>query len=79
VRLLPGWLDLGSRSVDLTTYFLHDVPQEVARESEAHQRPEADIAFREPCGFEAWPSVPTNPRTLADRLLGFERDLRPNH
>ena len=41
-----------------------------------HQRPEADIAFEQPCPFERWPDVPTT--VLAgrdDRLfpLGFQR------
>ncbi len=99
---------------DLDTYFLHDVPADVAAEGEAHQRPEADIVFGEPCSFEAWPEVPihgiagrddrffplafqrrvardrlgldldalpgghlialSQPRALADRLLGYLRD-----
>ena len=43
---------------DLPTYFLHDVPEDVAREGAVHQRPEAKIAFTQPCRFEAWPEVP---------------------
>jgi pimeloyl-ACP methyl ester carboxylesterase len=43
---------------DLATYFLHDLPPEIIEEGEAHERPEADIVFREPCEFEAWPNVP---------------------
>lgn len=48
---------------DLDTYFLHDVPAEVAAAGEAHQRPEADVAFGQPCGIERWPEVTT--RVLA--------------
>jgi pimeloyl-ACP methyl ester carboxylesterase len=44
---------------DLDTYFLHDVPPEIAAGGEDEQRPEADIAFEQPCDFEAWPDVPT--------------------
>jgi pimeloyl-ACP methyl ester carboxylesterase len=44
---------------DLDTYFLHDVPPSVALEGEPFQRPEADIAFEQPCAFERWPDVPT--------------------
>jgi len=44
---------------DEDTYFLHDVPPEVAAAGAAHARPEADIAFSQPCGFERWPDVPT--------------------
>ena len=46
-------------AVDLETYFLHDVPPEVAAAGAKLQRDEADIAFEQPCGFERWPDVPT--------------------
>jgi pimeloyl-ACP methyl ester carboxylesterase len=45
---------------ELATYFLHDVPPEVAAAGEAQQRPEAQIVFREPCEFDAWPKIPTH-------------------
>lgn len=44
---------------DLQSYFLHDVPPEVAADGAAHQRDEVDIAFQEPCPFADWPAVPT--------------------
>src|SRR5262245_2459111 len=47
-----------STNFDLAMYLLHDVPPEIVKQGEAHQRPEADIAFGEPCRFEAWPKVP---------------------
>lgn len=50
---------------DLDTYFLHDVPAEVAADGEAHAYPEADIAFGQPCAIERWPDVPT--RVIAGR------------
>jgi pimeloyl-ACP methyl ester carboxylesterase len=61
---------------DLETYFLHDVDPEVAAAGEPYQRPEADIAFEQPCAFERWPEVET--RVLAgrdDRLfpIDFQR------
>jgi pimeloyl-ACP methyl ester carboxylesterase len=43
---------------DVATYFLHDVPPEVAQAGESQQRPEAKIVFSEPCQFEAWPEIP---------------------
>ena len=43
---------------DLDTYFLHDVPPEVAAAGAAHQCSEAKIAFGEPATFQAWPAVP---------------------
>lgn len=61
---------------DVGTYFLHDVPPEVAAAGAAHQRPEADTAFEQPCGFARWPDVATT--ALAGREdrffpLGFQR------
>lgn len=44
---------------DLQSYFLHDVPPEVAADGAEHQRDEAQIAFEEPCPFTEWPAVPT--------------------
>jgi pimeloyl-ACP methyl ester carboxylesterase len=43
---------------DLETYFLHDVPEEVARDGAKHQRAEADVAFGDRCDFAGWPDVP---------------------
>jgi pimeloyl-ACP methyl ester carboxylesterase len=47
-----------STTFDLVSYFLHDVPPEIIRQGEGHERPEADVVFDEPCRFEAWPDVP---------------------
>jgi pimeloyl-ACP methyl ester carboxylesterase len=58
---------------DLQSYFLHDVPAEVAADGGEHQRDEADVAFEEPCPFTRWPAVPTI--VLAgrdDRFFSFE-------
>ncbi|NUP05166.1 MAG: alpha/beta hydrolase [Polyangiaceae bacterium] len=44
---------------DIETYFLHDVPKDVAEEGASQVRPEADIVFGEPNRFDAWPNVPT--------------------
>src|SRR5215207_1147375 len=61
---------------DLHTYFLHDVPPAVAAAGAAHERPEADIAFGQPCRFARWPAVATT--VLAGRddrffPLAFQR------
>jgi len=62
-----GWLEARNAAAerggygtefDLATYFLHDVPKNVAEEGAGHQRQEADIAFKEPADFEAWPDAP---------------------
>jgi pimeloyl-ACP methyl ester carboxylesterase len=67
-----GW----SEELDLATYFLHDVPPDLAAESAEHGHDEADIAFEQPCAFDAWPDVPTT--VLAGRddrffPIGFQR------
>lgn len=51
--------------VDLDVYFLHDVPADVVATGEGHNRPEADVAFGQPCAIKRWPDVPT--RVLAGR------------
>jgi pimeloyl-ACP methyl ester carboxylesterase len=38
---------------DIATYFLHDVPSAVAAAGAEHQRPEADVAFGQPCASTA--------------------------
>jgi pimeloyl-ACP methyl ester carboxylesterase len=48
-----------AEAFDLDTYFLHDVPSAVAAAGAEHQRPEADIAFEQPCDFARWPDVAT--------------------
>jgi pimeloyl-ACP methyl ester carboxylesterase len=76
---------------DLFTYFLHDVPLDVAAEGEPQQRQEADTAFASVCGFEAWPAIPIRviagaddrffpvdfQRALARDRLGIEADVLP--
>jgi hypothetical protein len=63
----------GYGDFDLATYFLHDVPPEIAAEGEAYQRPEADAVFASQCDFAGWPAVPI--RVLAgaqDRFFPAE-------
>jgi len=65
---------------DLQSYFLHDVPPEVAADGAGHQREEADIAFQEPCPFTRWPAVATT--VLAgrdDRFFPFAFQDRVAH
>jgi pimeloyl-ACP methyl ester carboxylesterase len=61
---------------DPDTYFLHDVPAYIVAEGAAHEQPEEDVVFGQPCDIERWPDVPT--RVLAasgDRFfpLAFQR------
>jgi pimeloyl-ACP methyl ester carboxylesterase len=58
---------------DLATYFLHDVPDEVVEAGAAHERPEADVAFSQPCDIERWPDVTTRVLAAAgDRFFPLE-------
>ena len=56
----------GYGEFELTTYFLHDVPAEVAAAGEAQQRPEAAAVFASPCEFTAWPAIPIRVLVGAD-------------
>lgn len=65
-----------STEFELSTYFLHDVPAEVAAEGEAHQRPEANTVFASACDFVDWPAIPIRVLTGGgDRFfpLDFQR------
>ena len=63
--------------IDLATYFLHDVPAEVAAVGAAHEWPEADVAFSQPCDIERWPDVTTRVLAAAgDRFFPLEFQRR---
>jgi pimeloyl-ACP methyl ester carboxylesterase len=80
-----------STGFDTDTYFLHDVPPDIAAEGEPHQRPEANAAFESKCTFAAWPRIPTRvlsgegdrffpldfQRRVAGERLGIEPDVIP--
>jgi pimeloyl-ACP methyl ester carboxylesterase len=80
-----------STEFDPQTYFLHDVPAEVAAAGEPHQRAEADAVFGTACEFGGWPAVPVTvavgaddrffpaefQRRVARDRLGVEADLLP--
>jgi pimeloyl-ACP methyl ester carboxylesterase len=62
---------------DLDTYFLHDVPPDVAAEGEPYQRNETDAVFESVCSFAAWPDVPIHVLAGADdRLFPVEFQRR---
>ncbi len=46
-------------SDDPVEMFLHDVPDDVARESEHHVWPQSGAVFAAPWPLDAWPDVPT--------------------
>ncbi len=51
---------------DPVTYFLHDVPADIAAEGESYQRDETDAAFASECDFDSWPSIPIRAVAGAD-------------
>jgi pimeloyl-ACP methyl ester carboxylesterase len=81
----------GYGDFDVATYFLHDVPQDVAVEGAAYERPEADAVFVTRCDFASWPSIPIRVLCGADDRffpvafqcdvardrLGITADVRP--
>jgi pimeloyl-ACP methyl ester carboxylesterase len=54
-----------SEKLELYTYFLHDVPQDVVDSGASHQHDEAKTIFGDACRFERWPDIPI--RVLAGR------------
>src|SRR3954454_3328606 len=47
-----------TETVDLDTYFLHDVPPAALGAGLDGDHDEADLAFSQPCDFSGWPDVP---------------------
>ncbi|WP_142057793.1 alpha/beta fold hydrolase [Pseudarthrobacter sp. B4EP4b] len=80
-----------STEFDVGTYFLHDVPPDVAAEGEKHQRSEANAVFESVCNFDEWPQIPISilageadrffpidfQRRVARERLGLEPDVVP--
>jgi pimeloyl-ACP methyl ester carboxylesterase len=67
-----------SPEFDVQTYFLHDISDEVARESAPHVRSQSERIFKDRCDFTAWPKIPI--RVLAGRddrffPIDFQRRL----
>ena len=54
-----------SPEFDVATYFLHDVPPDVAAAGEPYQRAEANAVFESVSDFTEWPSIAT--RVLSGR------------
>ena len=73
------------------TYFLHDVPADVAAQAAKHEREEAETIFAEPCLFDHWPDIPIHviageddrlfpidlQRRIARERLGLDVDALP--
>lgn len=57
---------------DLSTYFLHDVPEEVLRAAPV-QREQVETIFADPCRFQRWPQIPIRVIASAgDRFFPLE-------
>lgn len=62
---------------DLATYFLEDVPTDLAETLMRHERPEAEVAFTQPCAIERWPDVRTCVLAgTGDRFFPYEFQRR---
>ncbi len=62
--------------LDLATYFLHDLPQDLVDGAWAHARRQSDTPFGQPWPLEAWPDVPTRVLVARDDRFfpaGFQR------
>jgi pimeloyl-ACP methyl ester carboxylesterase len=65
-------------SDDPVVMFLHDVPADVARESEHHVSPQSGGVFEDPWPLHAWPDVPTRFLLCRDDRFfpaGFQRRI----
>jgi pimeloyl-ACP methyl ester carboxylesterase len=64
-------------SDDPVELFLHDVPADVARESEQHVFPQSEGVFAAPWPLDAWPDVPTRFLLCRDDRFFPPAFLRP--
>ena len=76
---------------DLSTYFLHDIPEAVLRGGPSRPREQADSIFGQPCRFARWPQIPLRvvaaeddrffplefQRRVARERLGIEAEVIP--
>jgi pimeloyl-ACP methyl ester carboxylesterase len=47
-----------STEFDLNTYFMHDIPEDLAEEMQRHSGSQLDERFDDPCTFDTWPPLP---------------------
>jgi pimeloyl-ACP methyl ester carboxylesterase len=47
-----------STEFDLTTYFMHDIPEDLAAEMQEHAASQLNERFDDACAFDAWPPIP---------------------
>jgi pimeloyl-ACP methyl ester carboxylesterase len=62
---------------DLTTYFMHDIPADLAAEMQEHAASQLDEKFDDACTFDAWPPIPIHVLTgREDRFFPLELQQR---
>lgn len=62
---------------NMSTYFLHDVPEAVLRTGPPRAREQTETVFSERCGFAHWPKVPIHViASAADRFFPLEFQRR---
>jgi pimeloyl-ACP methyl ester carboxylesterase len=57
-RMTAAARDGYSEQFDLTTYFMHDIPETLAAEMRRHATSQLDERFDDACTFDAWPPIP---------------------
>jgi pimeloyl-ACP methyl ester carboxylesterase len=50
---------LAEADFDVATYFLHDLPDDLLADAEAHAREQSGTPFATPIAIQQWPAVPT--------------------
>jgi pimeloyl-ACP methyl ester carboxylesterase len=66
-----------SQEFEEETYFLHDLPPEIAKEAATHKREQTETIWAEPCDFTAWPDIPIHVISgVDDRLFPLEFQRR---
>jgi pimeloyl-ACP methyl ester carboxylesterase len=72
------WTNTRHESSGYDDLFFHDVPPELAKEAQQHERDETSKALREPWPLEAWPETPTRYLLCRDDRM-FPADWARRH
>jgi pimeloyl-ACP methyl ester carboxylesterase len=57
-RMAMAARDGYSEAFDLSTYFMHDIPQGLVAEMSRHAASQLDERFDDACTFDTWPAIP---------------------
>jgi pimeloyl-ACP methyl ester carboxylesterase len=76
--LADWWTNTRHESSGYDDLFFHDVPPELAKEAQQHERDETSKALREPWPLEAWPETPTRYLLCRDDRM-FPADWARRH